>query len=811
MFEYRRYLLMCAIWATIKVPKEILINGQVIPLGSYCQQVVPPCGCESEANVVRFHCPDEYSMLLMVTDTDSSLYVSYYADSELGWVPRFEISDLAKIEFDAYSFWPKTFLSDLLDSMGVTNVSAIEFRDRRSETVVTTRDIYDKYGNLIGTTVTTESDDDDSIDNVNATWQFSSVPGLTSFKFASDIEELPESIFEAFDTLTTLNLCLNVIHLPDKLLSSVSSSLQTLTIQNPNMLRFQPPLLRELKQLRNLTIELTDNQYGHGNQLQPHLFSSMRQLEEVYLSRATSHVDRKMFRNSTKLQLIKIKGNENLDTLPSGLFKDQSNLTVLDISCNSLSILRDEVFYGLNNLHILDLSDNRLTALSSKIFAPLTSLNLLLINRNSLTALSPSTFSAVSSLNFIDMRGTQFYGSKLAIEYEALVCFNSDTCQYKSENWSCDPNCICWVQRMTRELIIDCRGSRLNEFPALPHTSLVQTVLKVANNSLTQLPDPNEVLGYSNVSVLLLANNQLTTLGAGTQLPGNLSHLDVRNNQITVFNTDFITYLEQDNNTMTMTLSGNPVNCDCSAIPLLTFIRAQPQRVQDIGELQCTRQNKPFQQMEVIDLCPSYVLLISCIVGVIIIVVCLISVVYLMYQQELKIWLYNNNLCLWWVSEEELDKDKTYDAFISYSHKDEELIAKLLPKLENGPHPFRVCLHGRDWLVGDCIPEQIVRTVDDSKRVIIILSQHFIDSVWARMEFRIAYQATLQDKRKRIIIILYKELENMDGIDSELKAYLKLNTYLKWGDPLFWSKLCYAMPHNRRVLKGQKKHAGPLV
>jgi len=266
-----------------------------------------------------------------------------------------------------------------------------------------------------------------------------------------------------------------------------------------------------------------------------------------------------------------------------------------------------------------------------------------------------------------------------------------------------------------------------------------------------------------------------------------------------------VEFLQQANNTMTLSLSGNPISCDCDALALLFFVRSNPQRVQDIGEVMCTKQ-KSLQQMEAFELCPSYVLLISCVIGGMVIIICLITVFYLMFQQELKIWLYNNNLCLWWVSEEELDKDKTYDAFISYSHKDEELISKLLPKLESGPHPFRICLHDRDWLVGDCIPEQIVRTVDDSKRVIIVLSQHFIDSVWARMEFRIAYQATLQDKRKRIIIILYRELENMNGIDSELRAYLKLNTYLKWGDPLLWSKLCYAMPHNRRVLKGQKKH-----
>ncbi|XP_017154210.1 protein toll [Drosophila miranda] len=788
------------VWLFWAVSVRVTV-GQIIPLPTFCQQVDPPCSCAAEANVVRFHCPDEYALLLEMSELGPSIYVSYYAVDGLTWLPRFNITELVKIEFDAYNFWPATFVDDLLDGLGVESVETMRFRDRTSETVVT-KDVFD---------VTDQHDSTAPPANIS-TWYFGSVPGLKKLKFVSDVKQLQESIFQAFDSLTELELSVNVQVLPGKLLSSVTGSLEKLIIESPSVVQFEQPLMRELQQLRNLSLQLTGPQRDRNDELQPHLFSSMKQLVEVRLSQATGHVNKSMFKGSEMLRLIRINGNEDLERLPGGMFRDQGNLKTLDLSCNGLNRLSEQVFYGLGNLTILDLSKNRLTNLSSTIFTPLTSLNILSLNKNSLTALAPTVFQEVRSLNFIDMSNTQFYGATLMMSYEAIICTNDETCQYKSEDWQCDQRCICWVQRNSCKLIVDCRGASLEELPALPHTTLVSTVVKVGNNSLTQLPATvSQHTGYANVSALLLADNLITSLGSGAQLPVNLSSLDVRRNQISVVSEEFITFLQEENNSMTISLSGNPLICDCDALPLLFFIRTSPQRVDDIAELQCSRQNKALQQMEAFDLCPSYVLLISCIVGGLVIVVCLISVFYLMFQMELKIWLYNNNLCLWWVSEEELDKDKTYDAFISYSHKDEELISKLLPKLECGPHPFRICLHDRDWLVGDCIPEQIVRTVDDSKRVIIILSQHFIDSVWARMEFRIAYQATLQDKRKRIIIILYRELENMNGIDSELRAYLKLNTYLKWGDPLFWSKLCYAMPHNRRVLKGQKKHAGPLV
>ena len=59
---------------------------------------------------------------------------------------------------------------------------------------------------------------------------------------------------------------------------------------------------------------------------------------------------------------------------------------------------------------------------------------------------------------------------------------------------------------------------------------------------------------------------------------------------------------------------------------------------------------------------------------------------------------------------------------------------------------MQVCVHSRDWNVGEDIPSQIFRSVEDSRKTIIVLSQSYIESQWSDMEFKAAHKKALAEK-----------------------------------------------------------------
>lgn len=142
------------------------------------------------------------------------------------------------------------------------------------------------------------------------------------------------------------------------------------------------------------------------------------------------------------------------------------------------------------------------------------------------------------------------------------------------------------------------------------------------------------------------------------------------------------------------------------------------------------------------------------------------------------------------------DPRKIYDAFVSYSGSDHQWVVNTLQeRLEHHDPPYKLCIHHRDFVVGAPIQENILNSVDQSKRMLMVLSRNFLKSEWCLLEFRAAHRKVLEDRMNYLIIILFDGI-NMDELDDEMKLYMRTNTYLSVSNKWFWEKLYYAMPQS---------------
>ncbi|XP_045456017.1 protein toll-like [Melitaea cinxia] len=234
-------------------------------------------------------------------------------------------------------------------------------------------------------------------------------------------------------------------------------------------------------------------------------------------------------------------------------------------------------------------------------------------------------------------------------------------------------------------------------------------------------------------------------------------------------------------------LSNNPFDCTCWGKDNVLALNAFQNRIPDYKNLTCS--NGIYVSYTVVEqLCAvrnSTIIGLSLGTFVILFIIC--TIIAIKYTTELRILL--REMGFW---RGDVLGGEIYDAFVSFAHQDEDFVReKLLPKLEKGKPPLKICVHYRDWVIGDYIPAQISRSVDQSRYTIIVLSRNFVESMWGRMEFRTAHA------KDRVIILMLEDLSADKSLDPELRAYISMKTYVKADDPLVWERLRDAVLRRR--------------
>ncbi|XP_057198502.1 toll-like receptor 4 [Triplophysa rosa] len=442
------------------------------------------------------------------------------------------------------------------------------------------------------------------------------------------------------------------------------------------------------------------------------------------------------------LRYVDLSGNLlNLKDCCSQFFQRCQNIRHMNLSRNSEIGMADKPFSGFDLLEVLDFHHTKLHVVFH-FLEGLQNVQYLDISYTSISFSNYMDFHDLGNLTVLKMKGNSFRGDMLSNLLQNL------------KNLEVLDISHCGIEKISR--------TSFKGMQKLRHLYLSQNKLMVLDFLVH--PDLKQL-----TSVYVDKNSIISiSLDVLQKLPTNLSVFD---------------------------LSSNPIECSCAHTDFILWIiehrgiLEQPQNI--LCKTFSASSDFPATDFD-IDSCVyntrlTVILLICCVTAVTV-----LSVVAYRFQFYLK---YCCILLKGYKSPKQ--QECSYDAFVIFSSYDEMWIMnELVENLENGVPPVHLCLHMRDFEAGKSIASNIIdEGIMGSQKVIVVVSQHFIDSAWCRFEFELAQSWFVMERNANIIIIILEDVEERKTKKVfGLHKHLKKNTYLKWSrDPLsnmrFWIRL----------------------
>ncbi|KAI4458543.1 toll-like receptor [Holotrichia oblita] len=699
-----------------------------------------------------------------------------------------------------------------------------------------------------------------SINYVNES-AFENCPNLVYIDLSNNkIVQLPPKLLHPLKYLKIINLDSNDFHEIPMGFFKNNFELKDVILTNAYLTEIPENMFPNCSNLE--TLKLGKNSLSR---LPQNMFLNMSILKILDLSvNKLYNISDDTFKGLFELQHLYLFHN-NLTEWSRSYHQDLHKLVELILSNNFFTKIEAHAFAGLEKLKELDLGYNNISVIDVTAFADLTQLTKLILYNNNLITLDAITTirignsekrlnvklsnNNISHINMPDS-SNQTTKKKLYLRSNPIACDcqffatlkylektkNNDSkpielsgaekCAYPAKwngtnfkniglhNFTCEDaslyhcprNCNCQIHPFDGILEINCSYAGFTRLPIIPNLNAMPSELGIVLKSIWMNLTGNSIsefvedYSYKNVSVLDLSYNKLHGM---KWIPPGIQMLHLHNNEFSTIDENVVKMLNKSQSLKKVTFHRNPWDCGCGLVHFAKTLRTHMLSVIPNHTLTCHGGSNLMDLDEsTCNLKEIYIVFVV-IATIITVTFIILIILYVYFQDYIKLWLYKHKLFLWIWADGDIDKDKKYDAFVSYSNKDQDFIIEhLQPEMER-KEKYHLCLHERDWIVGELISKQIIDSVHNSRRTVIVLSKNFLDSEWANMEFKTAYSQSLVDKKNRLIIILYEDID-LNGItNQELKMYLNTQTYLKWGDPWFWKKLKQAMP-TRNVDKTRK-------
>ncbi|XP_032218341.2 protein toll [Nematostella vectensis] len=644
---------------------------------------------------------------------------------------------------------------------------------------------------------------------------FSNLSGVNIIDLSNnEIRDFPEQLFRGQGSMLELRLNHNFLStLPNRVFTDMKR-LKRLYLNNNRLQRLQAGLLYGNEEIETLT--LNDN--------------DLTEIENNALPE-----------NSNTLKTLTLQRNR-LTRVPRAVFLLR-NLESADLSSNAItfggildvldSVTADQLFYNLRRS--ASSSDNQLK--STKVELNLANNGISSIDIGSLNKTQLGKLKVILRVYHIDLRDnplicnckltalfrllkrlTADYPDVTHAQFDSWICSqptrlrnvallrvpeNQFQCIMDLEN--CPRECTCAVREIDQTVLVDCSERGLHRLPFKMPAGELEVNLR--GNAIRELPW-RHYLG--NITVLELSNNEIKELNMTfVDSLARVVNLAINDNKLKYLSRG-VTNLTAREGFRSLSISHNFFVCDCYASWMRDWLANNTDKIEDTSSILCASgrlEGLPIISVPLSDFnCSAYrppvpghitdglSLLLAIVLAVLLVLSVVAFVMTYCFRWEMKILMYTHFNWHPFDRVDDTDVSKIYDTFISYSSQDASWVRETLQRtLESHVPPYRLCIHDRDFEIGASIHDNILNSVRLSKRMIMVLSNHFIASEWCRLEFRAAHQKVLEDRTNYLIIILFDDVDP-STLDDETKLYLRTNTYLSVSNKWFWQKLFYALP-----------------
>lgn len=610
----------------------------------------------------------------------------------------------------------------------------------------------------------------------------------------------------------------NYVTVPTDALAIVSGGLEKLDLHGAALQCLDNtsfPLLPKLKELNLM--------YCRIAQIRPHTFEVFPVLEVLNLD------GNALFTIPTEvlvptLRVLTMSDNPHStgddDAMPFSMeyvdFRNMDSLTNVTLEEVPLGHVEKQYFNDLHGLQDLRLTSCKIKYIEAFSFKNLTQLQRLYLDYNELGVLQNNTFAGLVSLVYLDLSNNKIV---FRSDYEASLVPSPAQHQDSGGVASSAAMTLLNLPRAVASWVQGDRaaagsggsgenGAGKNSQPrlqvAVPFAGLTALQhLDLSHNGI-QYMTASHWQDLQQLVKLWLTNNNIqewyTSMFSNSS---QLSELLLSYNSIS----NITEPMMQDFSLPSLTavdLRHNDFQCDCSLATLCNnintsiFVEFSSYRCSEqghdlsfedyIAEVTCTEATIP-ENKEQDDAPPSR---LAIIVITLSIMMCVLTSVtfyrkrwyfrYLVYKVKMKTDQYKE------------DADHyLYDIFVCYSQADRQWVFEhLVARLEDGGR-YRVCVHERDFTVGQEITENIITSIDRSRKVVMVLSPAFVDSSWCMFELQLASHKILDERRNKLILVLLEALPSHRQ-PKKLRFLLRSRTYLAWhadpeGQRLFWVRL----------------------